>query len=63
MFKIMFIPPVYMRKGKPTQGKPWVLAWANNRQDAIKYAIDACDRMQHRPGLVRIIPPQAEDAA
>jgi hypothetical protein len=63
VFKIMFIPPVYMRKGKPTQAKPWVLAWANNRQDAVKYAIDACDRMQHRPGLVRIIPPQAEDAA
>ena len=63
MFKIMFIPPVYMRKGKPTQAKPFVLAWAANKQDAVKYAIDATDRLSKRPGLVRIVPPQAEDAA
>jgi hypothetical protein len=63
VFKIMFIPPVYMRRGKPIQAEPFVLAWANNKQDAIKYAIDATDRLSKRPGLVRIIPPQAEDAA
>jgi hypothetical protein len=59
----MFIPPVYMRRGKPIQAEPFVLTWANNKQDAIKYAIDATDRLSKRPGLVRIIPPQAEDAA
>lgn len=62
MFKIMFVPPVYMRKGKPIQAKPYVLAWANTRNEAIAYAIDATDRMQHRPGLVRIIPPQKDVA-
>lgn len=62
MFKIMFIPPVYMRAGKPVQAKAFVLAWANNRQDAVKYAIDATDRMSKRPGLVRIVPPQSEAA-
>jgi hypothetical protein len=62
VFKIMFIPPVYMHKGKPVQAESFVLAWANNRQDAIKYAIDATDRLSKRPGLVRIVPPQSEAA-
>lgn len=62
MFKIMFVPPVYMRKGKPTQAKPYVLAWAASKQDAVKYCIDATDRFAKRPGIVRIIPPQNEAA-
>lgn len=63
MYKIMFVPPVYMRAGKPVQAKPFVLAWANSREDAVKYAIDATDRFSKRPGLVRVIPPQAQIAA
>ena len=62
MFKIMFIPPVYMRKGKPVQAKPWVLAWAATRDEAVAYAIDATDRFAKRPGLVRVVPPQKEAA-
>jgi hypothetical protein len=62
MFKIMFIPPVYMRSGKPVQAKPYVLAWAKTKEDAVTYAIAATDRFSKRPGLVRIVHPQNEAA-
>lgn len=57
MHKIVFIPPTYMKKGKPVQAKPIVLAHKGSKEEAVKYCIDATDRMSKRPGLVRIIPP------
>jgi len=57
MHKIVFIPPVYMKKGKLVQGQTIVLAHKGSHADAVKYCIDATDRMAKRPGLVKIIPP------
>ena len=56
MHKIVFVPPVYHRKGKPVQAPAVVLAVKGSREDAIKYAIDATDRFAKRPGLIKVIP-------
>ena len=62
MFKIMFIPPVYQRRGKPVQVKPYVLTWKATKEEAVKYAIDATDRFAKRPGLVRVVPVEQHAA-